>query len=75
MRSLKSDPSQALCLAEKADVGKGRGTVKWFHFSHLLCFPLVYFPAWILEAGTALCLFSSVGLGTEVDPNQQSINV
>lgn len=69
MRGLKSDPSQALCLAEKADVGKEGETVKWFHFSCLLFFPLVYFPTWILEAGTTLCLFSSVGLGTEVEPN------
>lgn len=32
MRGLKSDPSQALCLAEKADVGKEGETVNGFTF-------------------------------------------
>lgn len=75
MRGLKSDLAQALYLAEKADVGKERGRVKWFHFSHLLFFPPFYFPARILEASVASCLLSSVGHGTQVKPNPRSINV
>lgn len=75
MRGLKSDLAQALYLAEKADVGKEGRRVKWFHFSHLLFFPPSYFPAWILEASVASCQLSSVGHGTQVKPNPQSVNI
>lgn len=63
MRGLKSDPAPALYVAEKADAEKGGGRVKRFHFSHLLFFPPLYFPAQILEASVASCLLSSVGHG------------
>jgi len=42
---------------------------------HLLLFPSFYFPVRIPEASVAPCLLSSVGHGTQVKPNPQSINI